>query len=173
MGNVMKKLCTLMFILILMCTCCGLAAAAGVTSVTISDKTLELEIGNTQTLTVKIKPSTASSGIIWTTSDETVVTVGEDGLVTAVGVGKASVTATSAENGKKSATCKITVTTPPTSIVLSEQDVQLAAGKTLKLKATQQPEAARKARATGPARIRRWRPSKRMALFLPKPAAPL
>lgn len=81
-----------------------------VTSVTVSSKTLNLEVGQTRTLTATVTPDNATDKTVtWTSSDKNVATVDKDnGTVTAVGEGTATITATAA-NGKKD-TCKVTVT---------------------------------------------------------------
>lgn len=83
-----------------------------VTSVTVSSKTLNLEVGQTRTLTATVTPDNATDKTVtWTSSDKNVATVDKDnGTVTAVGEGTATITATAA-NGKKG-TCKVTVKVP-------------------------------------------------------------
>ena len=73
------------------------------------DGTLALTIGGTSTLTPTYTPSDANTDldIAWATSDATVATVA-NGVVTAVGPGTATITATTANN--VSATCEVTVT---------------------------------------------------------------
>lgn len=81
-----------------------------VTSVAVSPKTLNLEEGQTGTLTATIKPDNATDKTVtWTSSNDKVATV-VDGTVAAVGEGTATITATAA-NGKKD-TCKVTVKVP-------------------------------------------------------------
>lgn len=80
-----------------------------VTSVAVSPKTLDLEVGQTGTLTATVTPDNATDKTVtWTSDKESVATVANDGTVTAVGAGTATITATAA-NGKKGA-CKVTVT---------------------------------------------------------------
>lgn len=83
-----------------------------VTSVTVSPKTLNLEVGQTGTLTATVTPDNATDKTVtWTSSDKNVATVDKDnGTVTPVGEGTATITATAA-NGKKD-TCKVTVKVP-------------------------------------------------------------
>lgn len=83
-----------------------------VTSVAVSPKTLNLEVGQTGTLTATVKPDNATNKTVtWTSSDKNVATVDKDnGTVTPVGEGTATITATAA-NGKKD-TCKVTVKVP-------------------------------------------------------------
>lgn len=61
-------------------------------------------IGATQQLTATVLPADTTESVIWISSDENCVTV-VDGLVSCVGVGTATITATC---GDKSATCAVT-----------------------------------------------------------------
>lgn len=74
------------------------------------DKTeLEMIKGEKAQLTATASPSNASNpGIYWESTDKKVATVDRDGLVTAQGVGKAVITATTRSGGFK-AECKVTV----------------------------------------------------------------
>lgn len=75
-------------------------------TVTISQKEIQLEVGETQKLTVKVEPADAQDKTIeWKSSDESVATV-KDGEVTAVAEGEATITVTT---NQKSDTCKVTV----------------------------------------------------------------
>ena len=86
------------------------AKTVAVTSVAVSPKTLNLEVGQTGTLTATVKPDNATNKTVtWKTSNDKVATV-VDGTVAAVGEGTATITATAA-NGKKD-TCKVTVKVP-------------------------------------------------------------
>ena len=81
-----------------------------VTSVTVSPRTLDLEVGQTGTLTATVKPDNATNKTVtWTTSDAKVATVDNNGVVTAVGKGTATITA--AADGKTAA-CTVTVKVP-------------------------------------------------------------
>jgi len=73
------------------------------------DESLALTMGGTATLTPTYTPSDANTDtdITWTTDAATVATVDNNGVVTAVGPGTATITATTA-NGKE-ATCAVTV----------------------------------------------------------------
>lgn len=62
-------------------------------------------IGDTATVTATVTPSNTTDALNWSTSDNTVASV-TNGVITAVGVGTATITATC---GSKSATCAITV----------------------------------------------------------------
>lgn len=76
-----------------------------VSLVTLDKTELGLAVGGTEKLVATIKPSTAKA--TWTTSDPAVATVDNEGNVTAVGGGNATITC-SLEDGTK-ATCEVTV----------------------------------------------------------------
>ena len=81
-----------------------------VTSIVISKEKATIVIGETLPLTVVVSPDDATDKTVtWTTSEATVATVDKDGVVTAVAVGKATITA---KAGEKSATCVVTVEYP-------------------------------------------------------------
>lgn len=78
-----------------------------VTSVTISETSIELEVGANKTLTATVSPNNATfKNITWTSSNQNVATVSAGGVVTAVKAGTATITATS---DKAKAECKVTV----------------------------------------------------------------
>lgn len=77
-----------------------------VTSVTLNQSTLTLAaIGDTATLTATVSPDTATDKTVtWESSNTTIATVDENGKVTAIGVGEATITA---KAGDKTATCSV------------------------------------------------------------------
>ena len=78
------------------------------TGVEIDCEQLTLKEGETYTLTAKALPyDTDSPQLAWSSSDESVATVGQEGVVTAVAEGEAEISATTV-NGLAAA-CKITV----------------------------------------------------------------
>ncbi len=71
---------------------------------------VELENGETLQLTAIITPTEATNQILtWTSSDEKIATVTQEGLVTAVGVGEVTITATAQDGSNLSVSCIITV----------------------------------------------------------------
>ncbi|MBP5689665.1 MAG: Ig-like domain-containing protein [Bacteroidales bacterium] len=81
-------------------------APVPVESVTLSETEIEILVGKTFTLTATVGPDDAyDKTVTWKSEDETVATV-VDGVVTGVGKGETTITATA---GEKSATCKVTV----------------------------------------------------------------
>ena len=84
-----------------------------VTGVTLDKSTLSLEEGATGNLVATISPENASyKAVRFTSSDEAIATVDDNGLVTAVTAGTADITVESIENGSKTAVCTLTVTEP-------------------------------------------------------------
>lgn len=67
--------------------------------------------GDTLQLTAAVYPETADQKVKWKSSDKSVAVVSEDGLVTAVATGKATITATTVN--KKTATLTLTVNRVP------------------------------------------------------------
>ncbi|MBR4175453.1 MAG: Ig-like domain-containing protein [Lachnospiraceae bacterium] len=119
---------------------------AAVTGITVAPANLFLGIDDSAVLTATIAPENATNKKInWSTSDPLVATV-KDGVVTAVGAGKAVITARSVANADYSATCEVTVeagieTVPVTGISLdTDKDFELGVGKVKTLKATVTPE---------------------------------
>lgn len=71
--------------------------------------TLELIAGRTSTLSATVSPSNATyKGLTWSSSDESIATVDATGKVTAVSIGKATITAYSADAATTGA-CEVTV----------------------------------------------------------------
>ncbi|MBP5242453.1 MAG: Ig domain-containing protein [Clostridia bacterium] len=78
-------------------------------TITISQKEMEMVVGESAQLDVAVEPTDAmDKTITWKSSDEKIVTV-KNGKVTAVAEGEAVVTATT---NKKSDSCKVTVFAP-------------------------------------------------------------
>ena len=103
--------------------------AAGVESVALNYRTVLLDAGKTFRLTATVTPA----DVAWTSSDTSVVRV-ENGVVTAVGAGKAVVTASTA-NGK-SASCQLEVRgASSSSLKLSSKELSLTAGNSALLTA--------------------------------------
>lgn len=80
-----------------------------VTGVSIDESTLALEINATQQLVATITPANANQAVTWSSSNETIATVDNTGLVTAIAEGTATITAASVEDSTKFATCEVTV----------------------------------------------------------------
>ena len=80
-----------------------------VRSITLSSNSLTLEPGGTQTLTVNFFPENAlNKNVSWSSSDPSTVEVSSSGVITALKVGSAVITAIAEDCGEK-ATCSVTV----------------------------------------------------------------
>ncbi len=106
------------------------------------DKTsLTLHGNESQQLTATVLPAGASQELMWTSSDESVATVSQSGLVSAVSAGHAVITATTTDGTDLSASCKVTVLhVQAESIQLNVTTAGLNEGSTLQLTATVLPE---------------------------------
>ena len=81
-----------------------------VTDITVTG-TLSVEEGKTTKLTAGVEPESATNKLIdWTSSNESVATVNETGLVTAVSVGTSTITATAKDGSGVYGSVTITVT---------------------------------------------------------------
>ena len=86
------------------------AANVPVESVSLNHTELSLTEGDIDTLTATVEPDNATDqNVIWSSSDNTVATVDENGKVTAVAAGTATITVTTVDQNK-TATCTVTVT---------------------------------------------------------------
>jgi Starch-binding module 26/Alpha amylase, catalytic domain/Bacterial Ig-like domain (group 2)/Secretion system C-terminal sorting domain len=92
-------------------------ALVPVTGVSVSPSSVSLGTGSIQQLSATIAPLNASdTGVVWSSSDNAVATVATNGLVTASGVGTATITAKT-NDGAKTSTATITVT-PSTALTV-------------------------------------------------------
>ena len=79
------------------------------------NKELSMKVGTTDTLTPVFTPANATEQTVtWTSSDKTVATVDQNGKVTAVGVGTATITVLTKDGGYTD-TCTVTVSNPSSS----------------------------------------------------------
>ena len=80
-----------------------------VESVSLNKTELELTVDESETLKATVTPEDATNKTaFWSSDDEKVATVDEDGKITAVAVGSATITVKT-EDGEKTATCVVTV----------------------------------------------------------------
>lgn len=86
------------------------AATVAVTGVTVSPESDSIQVSETLTLTATVAPADATNKTVtWSSSDDSIATV-EDGVVTGVAAGTATITATT-QDGNFTDTCEVTVTT--------------------------------------------------------------
>ena len=114
------------------------------TSIELDKTEISLEATETATLVATVLPELATEkSVEWSTSDESIAIVDANGVVTAIAVGEATITATTVDGSNLSATCKVTVIpTLATSITLDKSEISLEAKETDTLVATILPELA-------------------------------
>ena len=121
---------------------CRVTVIKYVSSISLSESEISLFAGETIKLTATVNPTDATNRkLAWTSTDEAVATV-EDGTVTARGNGSALIVATSTDGSSIEAICHVTVTTPVSSIALSETQIEMRPGDFKVLTATVLPESA-------------------------------
>ena len=76
-------------------------------SITLNKNTLPLYVGGTETLVATVAPDNCTDTVSWETSNKDVATVDQEGKITAVAAGNATITV---KCGAKSDTCAVTVT---------------------------------------------------------------
>ena len=79
------------------------------TSIVLNKPEATLEAGSQEQLTATVLPSDAAQSVTWTSSDPSVASVDKNGLVTAVAVGNATITASTTDGTDLKATCEVTV----------------------------------------------------------------
>ena len=111
-------------------------------TITLDKTEISLEATETSTLVATVLPElTTDKSVEWSSSDESVAVVDENGVVTAISVGEATITATTADGSNLSTSCKVTVVpTLAESIALDKTEISLEATETATLVATILPE---------------------------------
>lgn len=86
------------------------SVGVAVTGILLDNSEVTLELGSTFTFTVTVEPDNATDkGVIWKSSKPSAVIVDDYGMISAMGIGTATITATSKSNPAISAKCDVTV----------------------------------------------------------------
>ena len=112
-----------------------------VTGIALNKTEMKLGVGGVDTLKVTFTPANATNKkVTWQINDATIAKV-EDGVITALKAGEATITATS-DDGSKTATCKLTVNQPikVTSVKLNKSVMAIRLEEQQALIATITPE---------------------------------
>lgn len=107
-------------------------------SISLDSTELALAPGQETQLTATVSPEDSTEkNLVWSSSDESVVKVDQNGNVTAVGKGEATITAASAINPEVKATATVTVATVSDAdgIVMSRKDASVEPGGTVEVTA--------------------------------------
>lgn len=109
-----------------------------VTSIKLSIDNTTINKGSTNSIKIEIQPEEAKGEIVWESSNENVLTV-ENGIITAIGAGTATITARTLD-GKVSDSIEITVYSKVASISLSKEKLELLVGTKTHIIASVLPE---------------------------------
>ena len=117
-------------------------ATVSVSGVSLDQTSLSLKPGDIEVLTATVSPTNASNtNVTFSSSNTSVATVNNIGIVTAKAAGTATITVKTAD-GNKTATCTVTVSNPTvavTGVILDKTSVSLVEGDTATLQATVSP----------------------------------
>lgn len=84
-----------------------------VTKITLNKETAEIEIGKTILISATVEPDNATNkNVKWNSSDESIATVNDDGIVTGIKAGNVIITATASDGSGVTKNCSVTVNTP-------------------------------------------------------------
>ena len=117
---------------------CMVTVTVPVESVTLNRTGITLDEGQSATLKATVTPKDATDKTVtWSSSDESIVTVDQEGTINAIKQGSATIQAKAED---KLATCTVTVIKKVTSVVLDKVSLTLLVGETSTLTATVLPE---------------------------------
>ncbi|MDE7149547.1 MAG: Ig-like domain-containing protein, partial [Bacteroidales bacterium] len=85
---------------------CEVTVYTPLTGITLAQSNVEMNVGDDTALNITIAPAGSLEDLIWTSSDPTVITVNETGVVTAVMPGNATITVTT-EDGRLTRACQV------------------------------------------------------------------
>jgi len=118
-------------------------------SVSLDESSVTIDVGDSVTVIATVDPSDADQGVEWSSDDEAVATV-EDGEITGVAEGSATITATSTADDSLSASVEVTVEEEgddpdpdpdgPESVELSDETLELEIDEQYLLEASVLPE---------------------------------
>lgn len=91
----------------------GGSANIDVSSISLNKTNLTLEVGASDQLSATISPANANVKIVsWTSNNTSVVAVSDEGEITAISAGNASITCSALDGSGVTATCTVTVSAP-------------------------------------------------------------
>ena len=96
-----------------------------VTDIRMVYPTLNMPVGENAVVEVLTTPENGNASLYWTSSDESIVTVDQQGNVCSVGYGTAIITATAYTNPEVTAQCTVNVILPVTDIALNQYELNL------------------------------------------------
>lgn len=122
-------------------TTCNIKVLKLVNSIVLDRTSATLSEGERVQLNAIVAPELADNKTLaWTSSNEAVASVDQNGRITAISQGSAVITVRSTDGSDITASCNITVVNPVVSITLSESELTMSVGETKVLSAIVSPE---------------------------------
>lgn len=112
---------------------CEIRVVTPVTSITLSKTTMSMFVGESKAIKATVKPGDSTyRKTKWSSSDEKVAIVDEDGTVIAIKAGSAMITSEAMDNSGKKAICYVTVyeRVSSTGVTLQDKSVTMVPGET-------------------------------------------
>ncbi|MDF2543602.1 MAG: hypothetical protein K0S47_3320 [Herbinix sp.] len=112
---------------------CEIRVITPVTSVTVDKSYVSLLVGDSKKLKSTIKPSSATyRSAKWTSSDKSVASVDENGVITALKAGETTITVAAKDNSGKKAVCLVVVSNrvPSTGVTVMDKRIVMVSGET-------------------------------------------
>lgn len=130
----MKRFVCLLALILGITAACEDVKKVEVASVNLNETALSLHVGETFQLVAEVLPDNVEDKtVVWSTENSEVVSVGQDGVVTALAAGTSKVYATA---GDVVAECSVTVSDIPVeAITLDEEEIELYSGEEFQLTA--------------------------------------
>lgn len=110
-----------------------------ITNIKLSIDNNVINKGSTNQIKIELEPQGVTGEIVWSSSNENVLTVDNNGKISGISSGTATITAKTVD-GSVSSSIEITVYSPVTNITLSKDEILLLVGKTATLVANVLPE---------------------------------
>lgn len=108
-----------------------------VTNIILSETSIGIEKGESTQLTATVNDDATNKNVTWSSADESVVTVNENGEVIAMDFGTTTISVISESNPDVMSTCEVTVIYHPvTEIAISQSSANLKVGENIQLTAT-------------------------------------
>lgn len=120
---------------------CVVTILQPVTKVVLSDSTLNFDVNTVAQLYWSVEPYNASNqDVIFTSSDERIATVDQNGLVYGVKRGSATITVTAADGSKKKDTIKVNILQPVLGVHMQETNLRVGVDESIRARAILEPE---------------------------------
>ena len=108
---------------------CYVSVSQGVTEIKLSEENLTMYFGEGILLTAEVFPEDAANrDVVWSSSDENVITVSEDGSITTIGSGKADILCSSTDGSEVVGKCPVEVVIAVESLEISDTKATLLLG---------------------------------------------